>query len=129
MNFFNKGVILSVALTAISSLAHADNKLTVLLDWFVNPDHAPLIVALQSGLFKKAGLEVELIAPSDPSLPPKLVAAGKGDIAVSYQPQLHVQISQGIPLIRIATLVPTPLNSIVVLENGPIKQLSDILSR
>jgi putative hydroxymethylpyrimidine transport system substrate-binding protein len=104
----------------------AQDKLTVLLDWFVNPDHAPLIVAQEKGFFKAAGLEVELIAPADPSLPPKLVAAGKADLAVSYQPQLHVQVGQGLPLIRIGTLVSTPLNSLVVLRDGPIKKIADL---
>ena len=56
--------------------AGAADKLTVILDWFVNPDHAPLYVALEKGFFKDRGLEVELIAPSNPSDPAKLVAAG-----------------------------------------------------
>lgn len=104
----------------------AQDKLTVLLDWFVNPDHAPLIIAQEKGIFKAVGLDVELIAPADPSLPPKLVAAGKADLAVSYQPQLHVQVGQGLPLIRIGTLVSTPLNSLVVLADGPIKKIADL---
>ena len=107
----------------------ASEKLTVLLDWFVNPDHAPLIIAKEKGLFNAVGLDVKLIAPSDPSLPPKLVAAGKADLAVSYQPQLHVQVDQGLPLIRIATLVSTPLNSLVVLKNGPITSISDLKNK
>jgi len=109
--------------------ATASEKLTVLLDWFVNPDHAPLIIAEEKGFFKKAGLNIELIAPSDPSMPPKLVAAGKADLAVSYQPQLHVQVDQGLPLIRIATLVSTPLNSLVVLKDGPIKSIKDLKNK
>lgn len=108
------------------SVAQADEKLTVLLDWFVNPDHAPLIVAAEKGLFQKHGLEVELVAPADPNMPPKLVAAGKADLAISYQPQLHVQVDQGLPLRRIGTLVATPLNSLVVLESGPIKSIKDL---
>jgi len=60
-----------------SQIAFSAEKLTVLLDWFVNPDHGPLIVAQQRGMFEAAGLEVELIAPADPNDPPKLVAAGK----------------------------------------------------
>jgi len=109
--------------------AAASEKLTVLLDWFVNPDHAPLIIAEEKGFFKKAGLNIELIAPSDPSMPPKLVAAGKADLAVSYQPQLHVQVDQGLPVIRIATLVSTPLNSLVVLKDGPIKSIKDLKNK
>ena len=115
-----------LALVAFNSPTLAADKLTVLLDWFVNPDHAPLIIAKEKGFFKAAGLDVTLIAPSDPSAPPKLVAAGKAELAVSYQPQLHVQVEQGLPLIRIATLVSTPLNSLVVLKNGPIKSIKDL---
>ena len=72
--------------------AHAAEKLKVALDWFVNPDHATLVVAKEKGYFKKAGLDVELVAPADPNDPPKLVAAGKFDVAVSYQPQLHLHL-------------------------------------
>jgi putative hydroxymethylpyrimidine transport system substrate-binding protein len=97
-----------------------------MLDWFVNPDHATLLIAQEKGFFAKAGLEVELIAPADPNDPPKLVAAGKMDLAISYQPQLHVQVDQGLPLRRIATLVSTPLNSLVVLADGPIKSIADL---
>ncbi len=110
----------------LSSTTAAAEKLTVLLDWFVNPDHATLIVAKERGLFKKHGLVVELIAPADPSDPPKLVAAGKADIAVSYQPQLHLQVAQELPLTRIGTLVATPLNTLLVLKDGPIKKLADL---
>ena len=54
--------------------AIADDKMRVLLDWFVNPDHGPLIIAQENGYFADVGLEVEIIAPADPSAPPKLVA-------------------------------------------------------
>lgn len=99
---------------------------TVLLDWFVNPDHAPLIIAQEKGYFEKAGLDVELIAPANPNDPPKLVAAKKADLAVSYQPQHHLHVDQGLPIVRVGTLVATPLNSLVVLADGPIKTLADL---
>jgi putative hydroxymethylpyrimidine transport system substrate-binding protein len=118
---------LAAAMLALSSPALAEKeKLTVLLDWFVNPDHAPLILAREKGYFDEAGLEVELLAPADPNDPPKLVAAGKADIAVSYQPQLHLQAAAGLPLVRIGTLVATPLNSLVVLDDGPIRTIADL---
>lgn len=110
----------------VTSPAIAAEKLTVLLDWFVNPDHAPLIVAQQKGYFAAAGLEVEIIPPADPSAPPRLVAAGQGDIAISYQPSLHLQISEGLPLVRIGTLIETPLNTLVALADGPVKSIADL---
>lgn len=102
------------------------SQLTVILDWFANPDHAPLFVAQQQGFFKQLGLDVKLIGPADPADPPKLVAAGKADLAVTYQPQLYLQIQQGLPLVRIATLINSPLNCLAVNANSQINHLSDL---
>jgi putative hydroxymethylpyrimidine transport system substrate-binding protein len=104
----------------------ASEKVTVLLDWFVNPDHGPLYVALEKGFFKERGLDVEFQVPSNPNDPPKLAAAKKADIAVSYQPQHHLHVDQGLPLVRFATLVATPLNTLVVLADSDIKSIADL---
>ena len=72
---------------------------------------------------------MELVAPADPNDPPKLVAAGQADIAVSYQPQLHLQVAEGLPLVRIGTLVATPLNCLVVLADGPVRRIEDLKGR
>lgn len=107
----------------------AEKKLTVMLDWFINPDHAALIVAQEKGFFAAQDLAVELQTPADPNDPPKLAAAGKVNLAVSYQPQLHIHVNAGLPIKRIATLVATPLNSLLVLKDGPIKTLADLKGR
>ncbi|WP_120633078.1 ABC transporter substrate-binding protein [Ruegeria sp. EL01] len=120
-----KKLIAAIALLAAAP-AWADDKMTVLLDWFINPDHGPIIVAQENGYFAEQGLEVEIIPPADPSAPPRLVAAGQADLAVSYQPQLHLQIHEGLPLKRVGTLVATPLNCLLVLEDGPIKSPADL---
>ncbi len=112
------------ALTAGPAVA-ADN-MTLILDWFVNPDHGPVIIAEENGYFAEQDLEVEIIAPADPADPPKMVAAGRADLAISYQPQLHLQIHEGLPLKRVGTLVATPLNCLLVLEDGPIRSIADL---
>jgi putative hydroxymethylpyrimidine transport system substrate-binding protein len=117
---------LALACLLLAPAAHAADRLTVLLDWYVNPDHGPLVIAREKGYFAKENLEVELIAPSDPNDPPKLVAVGQADIAVTYQPQLHLQVAAGLPLVRIGTLVATPLNTVVALEDGPVRTIADL---
>ena len=120
-------IILSLFTLSLASNGNASSeKLTIGLDWFINPDHAPLIIAKKRNFFKDLNLDVEMIEPADPNDPPKLVAAGKLDIAISYQPQLHIQVDQGLPVARIGTLVSVPLNSLVVLRDGPIKKISDL---
>ncbi len=117
------------ALLLLAPPVQAGDRITVLLDWFINPDHAPLVVASARGYFAEADLDVELIAPADPNAPPKLVAAGKAEIAISYQPQLYLQVAGGLPLVRIGTLVGTPLNSLVVLADGPVRSIADLKGR
>ena len=119
-------LIAMISVSGSPQPAMAGDKVTVLLDWFVNPDHAPLFVALEKGFFSRRGLTVEFIAPSNPNDPPKLVAAEKADMAVSYQHQHHLQVDQGLPLVRIATLVGTPLNALVVMADSDIHKIADL---
>lgn len=96
--------------------ASANEKLTLVLDWYINPDHAPIMVAEQIGAFRDAGLDVNIIPPSDPALPPRLVAARQADLAITYQPQVHFFADEGLPLIRVGTLIHSPLNTVIALD-------------
>ena len=106
--------------------APAAAKLTLMLDWFVNPDHAPIVIAQEGGHFARAGLEVRIVAPADPNDPPRLVAAKQADLGVYYQKNLYLAVDQGLPLARVGTLVATPLSTLTVLQDGPIQQLADL---
>jgi putative hydroxymethylpyrimidine transport system substrate-binding protein len=117
---------LAALIALLTTPAAAADKLTVILDWFVNPDHAPLVIAKEGGYFEREGLDVDLIAPADPSSPPRFVAAGKADVAITYQPDLMLQLKEGLPLVRFGTLIETPLNCLIVLKDGPIKSLADL---
>lgn len=120
---------LTTAFALMTTPVLAQDQITLLLDWFVNPDHGPVIIAQEKGYFADHGLAVEVIAPADPSDPPKMVAAGQADLAISYQPQLHLHIHEGLPLQRIGTLVATPLSCLLVLEDGPIDTPADLAGR
>lgn len=109
------GLMLSAALAGHAAAAE---KLTLVLDWYINPDHAPIMVAEQIGAFKAEGLEVKIVPPSDPALPPRLVAAKQADLAITYQPQLHFFADQGLPLVRVGTLINSPLNTLMTLDKS-----------
>jgi putative hydroxymethylpyrimidine transport system substrate-binding protein len=118
--------IVAALLGGVSKPLAASEKMLVVLDWFVNPDHGPLFIALEKGFFSRQGLDVSFQVPSNPNDPPKLVAAKNADIAVSYQPQHYLHVDQGLPLVRIATLVATPLNTLVVLADSDIRNLAQL---
>ncbi len=113
----------------LTSPAWSMEKLSLILDWFINPDHGPILIAQENGYFAEQNLEVEIVPPADPSVPPKIVAAGEADLAISYQPQLHLQVAENLPVIRVGTLVATPLNCLLVLKDGPIKSIADLAGR
>lgn len=121
-----KIILLCFTLFLLSENVIARDKVSVVLDWYLNPDHAPLIVAQQIGSFEKHGLDVDLISPSDPNIGPRLVATNQADIALSYQQQLYMFVEEGLPLIRIGTLIETPLNTIITLPDNKIKTPADL---
>ena len=127
MKMMSRLLGLAALLAVLNPLqVQAADKLTVLLDWFVNPDHAPLVIAKEGGYFARYGLDVDLIAPADPSAPPRLVAAGKADVAITYQRDLMLNVQEGLPIVRFGTLISTPLNCLIVLKDGPVKTLADL---
>ncbi|MGR4068290.1 ABC transporter substrate-binding protein [Billgrantia sp. C5P2] len=92
-------------------------RLTVTLDWYLNPQHASLLVAREKGMFARRGLDVALVVPADPSVPAKLLAAGRTDLALGRQPQLHLLADKGLPLVRVATLVAAPVSGLVLSDS------------
>ena len=96
-------------------------SLTLMLDWFPNADHVGIYQALADGYFTQAGLDVHVEVPSNPASPLQLLAAGKVDAAISYEPELLLARNQNLPLVSVAALVQEPLTSIVSLGREHIK--------
>ncbi len=130
MKLDRRSFLAASAATLAAPVAFAQSaqktKFTVILDWFVNPDHAPLFTARYIGAFDRAGLDVALVPPTDPDLPPRLLAAGKADAALSYQTQLYLLVDQGLPLRRTGTLINKPLNTLTALKRSGIEKLADL---
>jgi putative hydroxymethylpyrimidine transport system substrate-binding protein len=96
------------------------------LDFYVNPDHAGLYVGLEQGYFERAGLDVTPRVPSDPSAPVKEVAAGRADLAISYEPEVMLAREQGLDVVAIAAIVDEPLTSLIHLPAAGIAKTADL---
>lgn len=101
-------------------------QVELMLDFFVNPDHAGIYTALENGHFDGAGLDVTPRVPSDPAAPIKLVASGQADLAVSYEPEVLLARDQGLPVVAVAAIVPEPLTSLISLPHAGITDPSDL---
>lgn len=102
---------------------------SVMLDWFPNADHAPLYAAIDNGYFKLAGLDVQPVTPSESAEPLKQLAAGKVDMAISYEPQLLLARDQGMKLVSIGALVQRPLTSIIALPGSNVHSVADLAGK
>ena len=92
----------------------------LMLDYFPNADHAGIYAAQAGGDFKEAGLDVEIREPPDPAAPIKQVAAGRVDLAISYEPEVLRARDQGLDVVSVAALVQEPLTSIISLPKAKI---------
>lgn len=101
----------------------------VMLDFFPNADHAALYSAIAHGDFRAVGLEVQPQTPAEPADPLKLLAAGKVDMAISYEPELLLARDQGLKLVSIGALVQRPLTSIIALPGQHVKSIKDLAGR
>ena len=100
-----------------------------MLDFFPNADHAGIYAAQAAGYFKQAGLDLKLRTPSDPSLPLKEVAAGRVDLAISYEPELLRARDQGLHVVAVGALVQKPLTSIISLDKPAITKPAQLAGK
>jgi len=107
---------------ASGSSEHVDLE----LDYLPNADHAGIYAAIATGEFTAARLDVKPRTPSDPADPLKLLAAGRADLAISYEPELLLARAKGAKLVSIGALVQKPLTSIVSLGSKPIRTPTDL---
>ncbi|MEF3191064.1 MAG: ABC transporter substrate-binding protein [Campylobacterales bacterium] len=63
-------------------------KVAIALEWFLNPDHLPLLAAIELGFFAQRGLEVEIIEPDEHY--DGFEALKKGEIAFAINEPLHL---------------------------------------
>jgi putative hydroxymethylpyrimidine transport system substrate-binding protein len=96
----------------------ATRSLTLMLDYLPNPDHVGLYMALATGGFARAGLDVDVQTPSDPAAPLKLLQAGKVDLAISYEPELLIARDKGAQLVSVGAIAQVPLTSLMSLKRG-----------
>jgi putative hydroxymethylpyrimidine transport system substrate-binding protein len=109
-----------------ASGAPARHSLDLVLDWFPNPDHVAIYEARKKGYFDQVGLDVKPHVPSDPAAPIKQVAAGRADLAISYEPEVLLAREQGLPVVAVGALVQRPLTSLIATRKSGVRSVGDL---
>ncbi len=92
-------------------------KFNLILDYFPNADHAGFYAAQAAGDYARAGLDVEIKPPPDPSAPLKLLQSGRADLVISYEPELLLARDKGAELVSVGALVQKPLTTLRSLKD------------
>jgi ABC-type nitrate/sulfonate/bicarbonate transport system substrate-binding protein len=108
-------VLFSLPLLLASLLAGCDGtqkepgskelkKVTVILDWTPNTNHTGVYAAQKLGYYQEQGLAVEILQPGEGGAT-QLIAAGQGDFGFSYQEEITIARTKGIPVKALAAVI------------------------
>ncbi len=120
---------LIIAATALlmSSVSYAEDKsLSIMLDWTPGPMHGPIYWAQKEGMFKKRGLDLKILSPSDTTVPLKLVATGNVDLAISYSTETILASKEGVDVTIVGTVIPRPLIAIMATASQGMTDIKDL---
>lgn len=122
-----KKILTALLLASLITMpALANEKLTIILDWFPNIDHLPIYVAQENGYFSDSSIDLEIIVPSETSDGLKLTMAGTVDMAVGYEPQTVMAAAEGLSPRVVGRLVGHPLTTLLYIKGKGIEKPSDL---
>jgi putative hydroxymethylpyrimidine transport system substrate-binding protein len=135
-----RAILALAALVVLGALAGCGEKkesaappggrsVDLLLDFFPNADHAGIYAAIAQGTFRRSGLAVRPQTPSDPAAPLKLLAAGRADLAISYEPEVLLARDRGLKVAAVGAIVQRPLTSVIALGSARIRSARDLAGK
>lgn len=98
----------------------------LMLDYLPNADHAGIYQAIADDDFAKAKIDLDVQTPSDPAAPLKLLAAGKVDLAISYEPEVLLARDRGLDVVAVGAIVQKPLTSLISIEGSGVETVRDL---
>jgi ABC-type nitrate/sulfonate/bicarbonate transport system substrate-binding protein len=118
----------TIALTACGDKSDTSaglEKLTLILDWTPNTNHAGIYEALDKDYYKDAGLDVEIQQPPEDGATP-LVSSGKAQIGIDYQSWLGYALLEGSPVTAVATIKQHNSTALISLKEKNITRPRDL---
>ena len=118
-------VLLIAGCVPLSETPAPLTKVVLSLDWVPNTNHTGFYVALDKGWYAEEGLDVEIQIPSDPAAALKQVAAGNTEFGVSFQEEVTIARSNGIPVVSIAAIIQHNTSAFAALKSSGIASAAD----
>ncbi|HWB68535.1 MAG TPA: ABC transporter substrate-binding protein [Solirubrobacterales bacterium] len=99
---------------------------TLVLDFTPNAAHSGIYAAAREGFYREAGIDLDIRQPGSSTDAPKLLAAGRADVAILDIHDLGIAREQGLDVVGVMPLVQRPLASVIARADGPVKRPRDL---
>ncbi len=80
------------------------STVTLALDWTPNTNHTGFYVADTLGYYREAGIRLRII-PYTTTLPDELVSAGKADFGISFESEVAIDETEGLPVTSVMAIL------------------------
>lgn len=102
------------------------SRVSLLLNWYTNPYHAPIIVAQKLGFYQQEDIKLAILEPADPSDVTELVGLGTVDFGVKAMIHTVAARAKGYSVSSIGTLLDEPPTGLIALKSSGIRHFHDI---
>lgn len=102
---------------------------TLMLDFTPNAVHSGIYVAQRQGFYEDEDIDLTIREPGESTDAPKLLAAGRVDLAVIDIHDLGIAREQGLDLVGLMAIVNAPLASVIARADGPVRSPRDLEGR
>ncbi len=101
-------------------------RVSFLLNWYLNPYHAPIVVAKEMGFYKESGIDLALLEPTDPSDVTEII--GRGEIPLGLKAMVHCYAARGrgLAIKALGTLLDEPPTGLISIKSKEINNLDDL---
>ncbi len=104
-------------------------RVTLLLNCYANPYHAPIFIAHQLGFYSQEDIKLAIHEPSDPSDVTEVVGLRTVDFGVKAMIHTVAARAKGYPVTSIGTLLDEPPTGLIAIKSSGIQSFHDIIGK
>lgn len=107
----------------------APSGATLVLDFTPNAVHSGIYATREQGFYADAGVDLTVRQPGESTDAPKLLEAGRAELAILDIHDLGIARERGLDLVGVMPLVQRPLAAVLARADGPVLRPRDLEGR
>lgn len=108
-----------MAMCCLHAASYAQEKVTLLSNWYAQAEHGGFYQAVATGIYKKYGLDVTIKMGGPQVNNMQILVAGQADFSMGYDFAVLKGIEQGLPLVTVGTSFQSDLQGMMTHADVP----------